>query len=180
MTVGAPRRARRALDDLGLPVDVSALEDRRGDRARLADVDRAAAFAAFEALPPESNLLYTPYIDLRAADLGSVRLVDAPIELGDATLPDDADGLIEIDEGERIGIVLSPEAAAAGVRLTTGVGPDDEALFTGTALPANDRVRPADPGALVARRHRRRAGGRDPRPADRRALGTRCRGPGPD
>jgi Fe-S cluster assembly scaffold protein SufB len=47
--------------------------------------ERIEAWRAFEALPIEGNQLYTPYVDLRAADLMDVRpyLTDAPPGLGD-------------------------------------------------------------------------------------------------
>jgi Fe-S cluster assembly scaffold protein SufB len=47
--------------------------------------ERAAAAQAFEALPVESNQLYTPYVDLRAAALDgtSPYVLDGPPTLGD-------------------------------------------------------------------------------------------------
>jgi Fe-S cluster assembly scaffold protein SufB len=61
-----------------------ALAAERGEPAWLR-ADRIAACKAFEALPVESNQLYTPYLDLRGADLFEVRpyLTDAPPGLGD-------------------------------------------------------------------------------------------------
>jgi len=56
--------------------------------------ERIEAWTAFEALPIESNQLYTPYVDLRAADLLETRpyVTDAPAGLGedlaDLDLPD--------------------------------------------------------------------------------------------
>jgi Fe-S cluster assembly scaffold protein SufB len=48
-------------------------------------VERAAAAAAFEVLPVEGNQLYTPYIDLRAANLEDAQpyVLDGPPGLGD-------------------------------------------------------------------------------------------------
>jgi len=78
LTLSTPRPARaprRALDDLGLPVEAALLDAIvAGEPAWLAD-DRRAAFEAYQALPGESNLLYTPYIDLRAARLESAAIV---------------------------------------------------------------------------------------------------------
>jgi Fe-S cluster assembly scaffold protein SufB len=47
--------------------------------------ERVTAAQAFEALPVESNQLYTPYVDLRAASLEDVRpyVLDGPAGLGD-------------------------------------------------------------------------------------------------
>ena len=67
----APRQrpVRRALDDLGLVVTAEHVDRIAADEpAWLAD-DRRAAFERYTALPGESNRLYTPYIDLRAAQL---------------------------------------------------------------------------------------------------------------
>jgi Fe-S cluster assembly scaffold protein SufB len=113
-----PRPARRALDELSLPVDVSALDAVLASSPAWLAADRRAAFEAWSALPGESNLLYTPYIDLRAAELeGAAMLTDHGTERGVGTVPADADGLIEIDEGRVAGVALSPAAAAAGVVL---------------------------------------------------------------
>jgi Fe-S cluster assembly scaffold protein SufB len=47
--------------------------------------ERLAAADAFAAMPAESNQLYTPYIDLRSAELQDVRpyVLDGPVGLGD-------------------------------------------------------------------------------------------------
>ena len=93
------------------------LAGERGDPAWLL-ADRIAASQAYQALPIEGNQLYTPYIDLRAADLFDVRpyLTDGPAGIGDdlrgLRLPDgvivetfgqwlerDADGARAILEG---------------------------------------------------------------------------------
>ncbi|HYK95007.1 MAG TPA: SufD family Fe-S cluster assembly protein [Candidatus Dormibacteraeota bacterium] len=83
----SPRR-RRAPADLPILFADRALADRlateRGEPTWLRE-ERLAALAAFEALPVESNQLYTPYIDLRAASLDDVQpyLLDGPAGLGD-------------------------------------------------------------------------------------------------
>jgi Fe-S cluster assembly scaffold protein SufB len=82
------RPARRAPADLpfrfadrGL---AQALAAERDEPAWLR-AERIEAWKAFEALPVEANQLYTPYIDLRAASLESVRpyVKDGPPGLGD-------------------------------------------------------------------------------------------------
>jgi Fe-S cluster assembly scaffold protein SufB len=96
-TPAPPRAARRAPADLpfrfadgGL---AQALAAEREDPSWLR-ADRIAAWKAFEALPVESNQLYTPYVDLRGADLFEARpyVLDGPPGLGDdlraMTLPD--------------------------------------------------------------------------------------------
>ena len=121
MTASAsrPRPARRALDELSLPIDVSLL-----DRLAVGEPDwltahRKAAFDAWSRLPGESNLLYTPYIDLRAAQLeGATVAVDAPSGTADARgLPPDADGVIEITDGRLTTLALSDGATPASIGL---------------------------------------------------------------
>lgn len=129
MTTAVPtapgRPARRPLDELSLPIDDVAFDAASaGDPAWLAD-DRRAAYEAWRALPGESNVLYTPYIDLRAAQLEGARLAfDSGTERGvgtdpDGTLPPDADGLIEITEGRLTALALSDRATSAGVTLAS-------------------------------------------------------------
>ncbi len=113
-----PRPARRALDELSLPVDASSLDAVLASSPDWLAADRRAAFEAWGTLPGESNMLYTPYIDLRAAELEEAEFVtDHRTESGVGTVPADADGLIEIDEGRVAAVALSPTAAAAGVVL---------------------------------------------------------------
>ena len=112
------RPARRALDELSLPVDAGALDAVLATSPDWLAADRRAAFEAWSALPGESNLLYTPYIDLRGAQLEAARFAtDHGTERGVGTVPDDAEGLIEFDEGRVVGVALSRAAAAAGVVL---------------------------------------------------------------
>jgi Fe-S cluster assembly scaffold protein SufB len=110
------RPARRALDELSLPVDAGALDAVLATSPDWLAADRRAAFEAWVALPGESNKLYTPYIDLRGAQLEGARFTtDHGTERGVVTAPDDAEGLIEFDEGRVVGIALSETASAAGV-----------------------------------------------------------------
>ena len=73
MTVASPRPrpARQGLTDFTLPVqraDIDAIAPLPGETAWLV-ADRQAGFDAFEALPAESNPLYTTYFDLRTVQL---------------------------------------------------------------------------------------------------------------
>jgi Fe-S cluster assembly scaffold protein SufB len=112
------RPARRALDELSLPVDAGALDAIVATSPDWLAADRRAAFEAWAALPGESNKLYTPYIDLRGAQLESASFVtDHGTERRVGTIPDDADGLIEFDEGSVSSVALSDGARAAGVVL---------------------------------------------------------------
>ncbi len=142
-----PRPARRALDELSLPADADLLARVSAGEPAWLVADRAAAFEAWTALPAESNLLYTPYIDLRAARLDDARLLtDLGEDLPAGAVPADADGLLEITDGVVTGLALSPEASAAGVRLTTlgdRLRTDPDAaralLADGTGIPPTDK-----------------------------------------
>jgi Fe-S cluster assembly scaffold protein SufB len=138
-----PRPARRALDELSLPVDAGALDAVLASSPDWLAADRRAAFEAWAALPGESNLLYTPYIDLRGAQLEGVELrTEHGTERGVGTVPDDADGLIEFEEGRVVGIALSAAAAAAGVDLRPLLDDVDavrDHLDGGASLPTSDK-----------------------------------------
>jgi Fe-S cluster assembly scaffold protein SufB len=110
--------------------------------------DRLAASEAFDRLPTEGNQLYTPYLDLRSADLFAARpyVVTAATTDAEAALPADVDGVIELAEDGVRALALSPSARAAGVTLETlGAFIDrDEPrarriLEGGDTLPADDR-----------------------------------------
>ncbi|MFL5726932.1 MAG: SufB/SufD family protein [Chloroflexota bacterium] len=75
MTVGArPARApRRAPSDLTFTPDRDLVEAFAAQEPEWLAADRRAGLALFDELPTETNQLYTPYIDLRAADLAEVR-----------------------------------------------------------------------------------------------------------
>jgi Fe-S cluster assembly scaffold protein SufB len=155
MTAEAPARpARRGPADLPLTfldrAFVEALVAARGEPAWLLE-DRLAALAAFEALPVESNLLYTPYVDLRALALETVRpyleTAVAPVAPSVAPAADETDGLIELREDGVVALALSPAATAAGVVLETlGAAlvrdPDGlrAELAGGGRLPADDKL----------------------------------------
>ena len=123
------RTARRAPADLpfvfadrGL---VQALAAERDEPGWLRD-ERLAAFEAFDALAVETNQLYTPYIDLRAADLFNVepfvRTADAGTTssaTNNAAIPAGTSGLIELDEDGVTSIGLSEAARARGVIIET-------------------------------------------------------------
>jgi Fe-S cluster assembly scaffold protein SufB len=113
--------------------------------------ERLAASAAFEALPTESNQLYTPYVDLRGAALDEVqpwvRTASAPASGTGTGLPDGVDGVIDLREDVVVALALSPAATAAGVVLETfgaALARDPEGLRQdlegGTTLPAGDKL----------------------------------------
>jgi Fe-S cluster assembly scaffold protein SufB len=114
--------------------------------------DRLAGLAAFEALPIETNPLYTTYVDLRNARLGAVRPYSSPAEVApDAgtaqALPDGAAAFAEVTENRVTALILSPEASDAGVILETlaSLRTRDPELMRrllegGCALPENDKL----------------------------------------
>jgi Fe-S cluster assembly scaffold protein SufB len=152
------RKARRApadlpfaFADLGL---VQALAAERNEPGWLRD-ERMAAFEAYDALAVETNQLYTPYIDLRAADLFSVqpfvRTADASTTSSAATasadVPAGTSGLIELDEDGVTSIGLSEAARARGVVIETfGAALARDAagfrgeLEGGALLPSTDKL----------------------------------------
>ena len=111
--------------------------------------DRLAALRAFEALPIETNQLYTPYVDLRNARLADVRPVLATGRgSGDCDeLPDGAAAIAQVDEDGICTIAISDEAKAAGLVLESlsRTRERDPELFRrllegGCALPQNDKL----------------------------------------
>jgi Fe-S cluster assembly scaffold protein SufB len=80
----APRAPRRAPADLSFAPDPALIETFAAEEPDWLAADRRAALALFNDLPTETNQLYTPYIDLRSADLADVRPFDAR---GDVTYP---------------------------------------------------------------------------------------------
>lgn len=153
-TGARPRPVRRAPADLPFRFadrDLAmALAAERGEPDWLRD-ERLAAWTAFDAMVVESNQLYTPYIDLRAAVLDAVRpwvqTASGP-EAGTSTeLSDDVDALIDLREDHVVGLALSPAAAAAGVILETfgaALARDPDGFRAdiegGATLPTNDKL----------------------------------------
>ena len=146
-----PRRAPADLPfrfaDRGL---AQALAAERSEPDWLRD-ERLAAWQAFEALPVESNQLYTPYVDLRGAILDEVRpwvrTASGPDAANSGELPEGVDGLIELREDQVVALALSPAASAAGVILETfGTALDRDPdgfradVEGGATLPADDKL----------------------------------------
>lgn len=151
---GRPARAaRRGPADLPFSFVtrelVESLAAERGEPAWLRE-DRLAALEAFGGLLVESNRLYTPYLDLRAAALDGAEpyhLAAAAEARSAAALPGDAAGVLELREDEVTVASLSDAARAAGIRLLTLgelVRTDDtlarELLEGGTRLPADEKL----------------------------------------
>jgi Fe-S cluster assembly scaffold protein SufB len=113
--------------------------------------DRLAALRTFEALPVESNSLYTTYVDLRNARLGgAAQYLPGSGSAGagcQAEMPSGAAAYAEYCEDGVAGIAVSDEAAAAGVVVETlaQLAQRDPELLRrlldgGGALPQNDKL----------------------------------------
>ena len=113
----APPTCRLSWVDRAL---VESIADAHGEPGWLRD-DRLAALAAFEALPVESNRLYTPYVDLRAASLDDAT-PDLWTATGDGATPPAGEAVaarIELREDGIGARSIDPAVAAAGVRVLT-------------------------------------------------------------
>ena len=150
--------ARQAPTDLTLSfVDeatVRELAASRGDPEWLLAA-RLAGLRAFDALPIETNPLYTTYVDLRNAHLAGIRPVPAA---GDSIaaaaagadqrlLPEGAAAFAELGETGATALVVSPAARAEGIVLETladFAARDPEQfrrlLDGGCTLPENDKL----------------------------------------
>jgi Fe-S cluster assembly scaffold protein SufB len=108
--------------------------------------DRRAALTRFRALPTESNRLYTPYVDLRAADLAAVRAYEAPAgeASGRVALPRETAGLAELREDAVEALELDDDARAAGVTLETLGGLVRRDPATARQLLGDEASLPAD------------------------------------
>lgn len=97
------------------------ISERLSEPAWLRDERRDAA-TLVASLPAESNLLFTPYLDLRAVRFDEMEpyatVVVAP-EAEQATLPDGTGAFIHVREDALVARSLGQEASAAGIRVLT-------------------------------------------------------------
>ena len=157
MTASAPppratteRAPRRAPADLSFTLDEASVEALAAGEPDWLAADRRAALALFNSLPSEGNRLYTPYIDLRGAELDNVRLYEetaaSPDRATASKLPDGVTGLADLREDRVEALVVDEASGAAGVRVETlgrFLVSDPAAarrlLGDSSALPATDR-----------------------------------------
>jgi Fe-S cluster assembly scaffold protein SufB len=123
-TATRPRRPpRRAPDELSFSLDRDLVEAFAAAEPDWLAADRRSALARFEALPVESNTLYTPYVDLRAAELEGVRAYEEPAAELDASAPtqgrDDASALAAFNEDRLLALDVDAPARSAGVTIDT-------------------------------------------------------------
>jgi Fe-S cluster assembly scaffold protein SufB len=116
-----PRATRRSPTDLTFRLDDDLVERFAVAGPDWLAADRRAALARYRALPVESNRLYTPYVDLRSADLEAVRAYEAPAgeAHGRVALPEGTAALAELREDAVDALELDDDARAAGVTLET-------------------------------------------------------------
>ena len=117
-----PARApRRAPHELTFTLDEAFVEAAAATEPDWLAADRRAAFARYQALPIETNQLYTTYVDLRTADLAGVTPWDAvatPSDAGgDDLITEEMAGQAYFIENGLSGIELDDEARTSGVIL---------------------------------------------------------------
>ncbi len=143
-----PRPVRRAPSEFSLPIEQAHLDRLIAGVPDWLVADRTAAFVAFQALAPETNLLYTTYLDLRAADLSNATIAGPGSNLVgmDGHLTVDEDGVIELLDGAPVAATLSVAARTAGVTLTSLADllhsdPEraQDLLADGATLPTDDK-----------------------------------------
>jgi Fe-S cluster assembly scaffold protein SufB len=115
-----PARApRRSPNELTFTLDQASVEAAASGEPDWLAADRRAAFARYQALPVETNQLYTTYVDLRTADLASVIPWPSAAAAGGLEVsserPSETSGWALFAENGLAGLGLSDEARAAGV-----------------------------------------------------------------
>lgn len=144
------RAPRRSPHELTFQLDEDVVRRRAADEPDWLAADRLAALDAAAAAAVEPNVLYTIYLDLRAADLADVRAYEATgsePDDDDGNLPEGAAALAEFREDRFTDRATAGEPRAAGVRIETlgaMLARDPDAaralLAAAPVLPANDRV----------------------------------------
>jgi Fe-S cluster assembly protein SufD len=147
----ATRAPRRAPSELTFALDEALVETWAEQERDWLAADRRAAFARYQALPIETNQLYTTYVDLRTADLAAVTPWESPaavpVARTAADLPEGAAGCASFVEDRVAALALDDEAHAAGVVIDSleGLIARDEALARRLlgderSLPLDDRL----------------------------------------
>lgn len=145
----AVRSARRAPTEFTFRLEPAYVERLAAAEPGWLAADRLAAAELARTAPLEPNPLFTPYLDLRAAELESVRPYEAVLEGPDAGTATDLDegvsAVLEIREDRIARLAIAPEAAAVGLEIVTlgDLAARDEAAarraIERSILPADDR-----------------------------------------
>jgi Fe-S cluster assembly scaffold protein SufB len=110
--------------------------------------ERLDGFRRFAELPPETNQLFTTYLDLRSAKFGEIEPYKQTGEAAEVSpvLPEGAAALIQVDEDRVVARALSRESRDAGLVVDTfaNVLRDRPELLRdviegGATLPTNDK-----------------------------------------
>lgn len=146
----ASRPARRLPTELTLRLDPAYVERLASAEPDWLAADRRAALDLARTAPLEPNPLFTPYLDLRTAELEAVRPYDDVLEGPDAgtsaALEAGVSAVLEIREDRITRLGIAPEAAAAGLEIVTlgDLARRDEAAarraIERSILPADDRL----------------------------------------
>jgi Fe-S cluster assembly protein SufD len=145
----AGRGPRRSPGELTFRLDETLVRRWAADEPDWLAADRLAALDAVATAAIEPNVLYTIYVDLRAADLAEVRAYETTGDEPEAggVVPEGASALAEFRDDRFATRALDAEATVAGVRIETfgALLARDPAtaralLAEASPLPANDRV----------------------------------------
>ena len=144
------RAPRRSPTDLSFALDAALVRRWASEEPDWLAADRLAGLAAAAEAAIEPNVLYTIYLDLRAADLADVHAWESAAvepEAESTEVPEGAAGLAEFREDRFVARALDDAARAGGVRIETFgalVRRDPAAarslLDAAPALPGDDRV----------------------------------------
>ena len=146
-----PARApRRSPNELTFTLDEAFVEAAAAREPAWLAADRRSAFERYQALPIETNQLYTTYVDLRTADLSAVAPWDEPAGAPDhasGALPEGAAGFADFHDDGIAALVLDDATRDAGVILDSlgGLVRRDAArarrlLADETSLPLDDKL----------------------------------------
>jgi Fe-S cluster assembly scaffold protein SufB len=148
----APRAPRRSPADLTFAPDAALIESFARTEPDWLAADRRGALERFGSLPTEGNQLYTPYIDLRSADLADVAAYAEPASAPEPeavleAAPTGSAAFAAFDEDRVTALAIDDVSRAAGVTIETLgslVRRDPDAarrlLTDDTTLPADDRL----------------------------------------
>ncbi len=157
-TAAPATQAKRKRADLTFVLDRDLLDRWSATDPDWLTADRRAALERFDALPIESNRLYTPYVDLRTSDLAETRAWEATAtEPASTTSGATGDGggapgggpaaVIELREDRVDVLTLDAASIAAGVTVETLgalIARDPDAarrlLTNDASIPADDRL----------------------------------------
>lgn len=144
------RPARRSPTELTFRLDPTYVERLAAAEPDWLAADRLAALELARSAPLEPNPLFTPYLDLRTAELETVRPYDEVLEGPDAGTAADLEGdvaaVLEVREDRIRRLAIAPAAAAAGLEIVTLADlarRDPEAARRAverSILPADDRL----------------------------------------